>query len=568
MKIRLIADQAIGETDQRDVDGLGFDVYARVLASAATDTRGPFTIGVFGEWGTGKTSLIRMVERNLSADENVVTVWFNAWRYEQEEHPIVPLVGTIVRALEEHAGLSGRFGEAGRRLVRSLRAIAYGFSAKSKVQVPGFAEFEASFVAKDMIDRNAKLTPDPLLDRSLYFGAFNSLENVKLREDLRVIILIDDLDRCFPDQAIRLLESIKLVLAQPGFIFVLGVARKVVEGYLQHRYSSEYGIADFKGELYLDKIVQLPFHIPPSTNRMAEFCRTLLADQPADLVAELQPVLPSVADALGGNPRAVIRFINNILIDHAISSALPESGEGGIPIRYFAVSRCLEHRWPDVFEALTTSDQLADDVANWTPESYADKALGSGTDSLVATKLVSDRELRQLLTGAQGRDWLTDPVLRQASVSFLVTRQRLSRLDTSEIRIRYDAFVSFPDEDRPIVIEIVERLTEAGVRVYFDEHIPLGARWEEALNTSLDQADTLLYCVGKTTGAATGQLLEYDTVTSRPGFSIIPVILPGANTETLPDALRSRQWLDFRTGVTDSGMKRLISTLHSKSRRG
>src|SRR5215469_8047329 len=64
VKIRLIADQAIGETDQRDVDGLGFDIYARMLASAAIDTRGPFTIGVFGEWGAGKTSLMRMVERH------------------------------------------------------------------------------------------------------------------------------------------------------------------------------------------------------------------------------------------------------------------------------------------------------------------------------------------------------------------------------------------------------------------------------------------------------------------------------------------------------------------------
>lgn len=162
----------------------------------------------------------------------------------------MPLVGTIVQALEKHKGLDRRFGEAGRRLVRSLRAIAYGFSAKSKVRVPGFAEFEASFVAKDMIERDSRLAPDPLLDRSLYFGAFNSLDSVKLRENLRIVVLIDDLDRCFPDQAIRLLESIKLVLAQPGFIFVLGVARKVIEGYLQHRYSLEYGIPDFKGELY------------------------------------------------------------------------------------------------------------------------------------------------------------------------------------------------------------------------------------------------------------------------------------------------------------------------------
>jgi KAP-like P-loop domain-containing protein len=106
------------------------------------------------------------------------------------------------------------------------------------------------------------------------------------------------------DQAIRLLESIKLVLAQPGFIFVPGVARKVLEGYLQHRYENEYGIRDFKGQLYLDKIVQLPFHIPHATDRVARFCETLLDGQPPELVDELQPLLPVVAEALGGNLRA------------------------------------------------------------------------------------------------------------------------------------------------------------------------------------------------------------------------------------------------------------------------
>ncbi|WP_430501296.1 KAP family P-loop NTPase fold protein [Micromonospora trifolii] len=125
-------------------EGLGFDTYSRIVASAATNTRGPFTIGVFGEWGTGKTSLMRLIERRLDDDPNVVTVWFNAWRYEQEEHPIIPLVGTIVQALEQHQGIAATFGAAGKRLVRSLRAIAYGFSAKSKVKVLGFAEVEPS----------------------------------------------------------------------------------------------------------------------------------------------------------------------------------------------------------------------------------------------------------------------------------------------------------------------------------------------------------------------------------------------------------------------------------------
>ncbi|MFI9010960.1 P-loop NTPase fold protein [Actinosynnema sp. NPDC053489] len=560
MKISLIADQAIGEAD-RTVDGLGFDTYAQVLSDVATNTRGPFTIGVFGEWGTGKTSLMRLIEAKLGENDDVVTVWFNAWRYEQEDHPIVPLIGTVVQALEAHRSAGRKLGDSGTSLIRSLRAIAYGFSAKSKVSVPGFAEFEASFVAKDMIDRRTRLAPDPLLDRSLYYGAFNSLDELKLRDDLKVVILIDDLDRCFPDQAIRLLESIKLVLAQPGFIFVLGVARKVVEGYLQHRYSADYGIKDFKGELYLDKIVQLPFHIPPSIARMADFCKALLADQPAELVAELDSVLPVVAEALGGNPRAIVRFINNILVDHAISTSLP-AVRNTIPIHFFAVSRCLEHRWPEVFDALTAVDGLAEQVADWATEDYAARATTTGNAALVASRLLSDRALQLLLYGHQGRDWLTNSTLRNASVSFLVDQQRFSHLDTAEVRVRYDAYLSFSEQDRPIALELAGALTAEGARVLVDGHTPPGVKWADVLTMNLHSSKVLIYCIGRPAGTDAGQRYEIMNAVDRTGSPIIPVILPGAVADTdVPEQLRDRQWLDLRAGITPEGVSRLVHAL-------
>jgi KAP family P-loop domain/TIR domain len=567
MKISLIPDQAIGEASTRSTDGLGFETYSRILAAAASDTKGPFTIGVFGEWGTGKTSLMRLIERQLSEDQDIVTVWFNAWRYEQEEHPIIPLVGTIVQALEKHKELSQRFGESGRHLIRSLRAIAYGFSAKSKVKVPGFAEVEASFVAKDMIDRDERLTPDPLLDRSLYFGAFNSLEEVKLHENVRVVVLIDDLDRCFPDQAIRLLESIKLVLAQPGFIFILGVARQVVEGYLQHRYTSEYGIKDFKGQLYLDKIVQLPFHIPPSTGRMGDFSQYLLGGQPPALVDELEPVLPVIAEALGGNPRSLIRFVNNILIDYAISSDLPEFAEiGGIPLRFFAVSRCLEHQWPEVFAALVADDELAGEVATWPQDTYADNANGTGASSSVAAQLLADPELRRILTGPQGQEWLTDPILRRASVSFLVTRQRLSPLDSPEAKVRYDVFVSYTrasEESRRDVLQIVEAISKEGIRTFIDDQIQPGESWADTINETLSSAGTLLYCISQDTSSSQWQTRELSVMASRQNIRIIPILLPGSGLEDVPTDLREVQWLDFREGISSEGLNRLIAALRS-----
>ena len=93
--MKLLNDQAIHEGPKDVADGLGFSTYSEILANAALGTPGPFTVGVYGDWGTGKTSLLRMVEARLSESENVIPVWFNAWRYEQDDHPVVPLIATI-----------------------------------------------------------------------------------------------------------------------------------------------------------------------------------------------------------------------------------------------------------------------------------------------------------------------------------------------------------------------------------------------------------------------------------------------------------------------------------------
>jgi KAP family P-loop domain len=550
VKLRLIADQAIGEAHARQSDGLGFGAYARVLAQAALDTRGPFTIGVFGEWGVGKTSLMHLIQTNLANEPNVVTVWFNAWRYEKEEHPIVPLVGTIVRELEGHEPHSQKIARSTNALVRALRAVAYGFSANSKVKIPGFAEVEASFVAKDMIDRRERLTPDPLLDRSLYYGAFNSLETVQLEDDLRVVVLIDDLDRCFPDQAIRLLESIKLVLAQPGFIFVLGVARQVIEGYLQHRYSSEFGIQGFKGRLYLDKMVQLPFHIPPASGRMEDFSSTILADQPEEVSQSLEDTLPIIAEALGGNPRSIIRFVNNVLIDLAINSELAEmSLMEKIPLNYFAISRCLEHGWPEIFSLLAESTQLALEVSLWDSASILSRAEGSGPEARIAGSIVADQRLSELLFSEHGKSWLTDSEQRIASVGFLRTQRRTSPLDAPEAPVTYDAFLSYLPDSKASIVRLAQILNESfGIRTFFYTGSATSSNWtQEIIEAGLEKARVICLCFGKSplTEPQEEELGRVRT-NAKPTFTIL---LPGSDKEKVPEYLSITTTVDLREGI-------------------
>ncbi len=563
MELRLIADQAIGEADARQSDGLGFNTYARVLAQSALDTAGPFTIGVFGEWGTGKTSLMRLVQSHLADEPNVVTVWFNAWRYEKEEHPIVPLVGTIVRELETHKAFSQKFADSTRKLVRALRAVAYGFSATSRVRIPGFAEVEASFVAKDMIDRDDKLTPDPLLDRSLYYGAFNSLESLRLEQELRVVVLIDDLDRCFPDQAIRLLESIKLVLSQRGFIFVLGVARQVIEGYLQHKYTADFGIRDFKGQLYLDKLVQLPFHIPPATGRMGEFCARILDGQPADIADQLSEILPTIGEALGGNPRAVIRFVNNILIDLAISSELADAAlMERIPLNYFAISRCLEDRWPEVYAPIVASTVLAEEVASWDLSSIASRAEGTGPEARVAASLISDHRLAAMLFGDHGKSWLRNPDLRMASVGFLRTQRRTSSADAAEATALYDAFLSYQSDDVSEVVELAQAMSNSGLSVFFDVNVAAGSDWSHEVEMAVTRSRAFCLCIGKTPreGVEAAEMKA-----SYAGATVIPILLPGVDWNRIPPDLTRLEYVDLTDGINPEAVSLLADVIRRRS---
>src|SRR4051794_10779365 len=80
------------------------DLFATTIARAALGTKGPFTIGVYGDWGSGKTSALHSAKDMIDKSPpwgHVITVEFNAWRYEREAHPILPLVATIEKALEE-----------------------------------------------------------------------------------------------------------------------------------------------------------------------------------------------------------------------------------------------------------------------------------------------------------------------------------------------------------------------------------------------------------------------------------------------------------------------------------
>ncbi|MCK4765134.1 MAG: SUMF1/EgtB/PvdO family nonheme iron enzyme [Candidatus Aminicenantes bacterium] len=319
-------------------DGIGYSKHSAGLVEMIRSVQagGSFTIGVFGQWGQGKTSMLRQIEKKLidldtagNNGQDILTVWFNPWQFTGEEHIIVPFFHTLAaasKAFEEKkktakSKIASKTAAFLQQLADVPTALAYGL--EGKIKIPLFLETKFSFKEaaeegrrrKAKRDEAAKMNSNEALVEkyeSLYYSLLSKLHSAAAGMELKIVVFIDDLDRCLPEKAVKLLEGLKVMLDIPGFVFVIGVAREVIERGIRARYRELYReVQSTPLELeedYLDKIIQFPFTLPPPDKGMLH---GMVEDYLEDL-KEVKPYLPTIHEALGDNPRSLKRFVNNL----------------------------------------------------------------------------------------------------------------------------------------------------------------------------------------------------------------------------------------------------------------
>jgi hypothetical protein len=258
-----------------DSPGIGYDGYADALTEIIMSSPAEFAVGILGGWGSGKTTLMRAIERTLDGDKRVVPVWFAAWRYEREPNLILPLLDVLREALENRADKSeDERGWAHDAAVAVSRAgLAFLAGLKLKAGLPGGVGIDLELGKTIEAIRADRAKPEPL---SFYHAGYQMLreaiENLSAKGTRRVVIFIDDLDRCLPANALDVLESMKLFFDVEGCVFVVGLDHKIAEKAVALKYRSITPLAgadaagqDVSGSDYVKKLFQVPFTLPPVT---------------------------------------------------------------------------------------------------------------------------------------------------------------------------------------------------------------------------------------------------------------------------------------------------------------
>jgi hypothetical protein len=278
---------ADNETDQ---DLLGFSVHASLLRSIIGDSKMlPVTVGLFGDWGGGKSSILKILQRELDQDENVAVIYFNSWVFEGYEDAKCAILTTLLNELRDHRDLRNVIGDEVKALLKRvnwMKLIKLGASAGMAYRtanplsllmtgdsLPAGCPAEQDERAKDERETPALNLADLLKTTN------GSVENVRsFRADFQklidktklkaVVILIDDLDRCSPERLVQNLEAIKLFLNVDRTAFVIATDRRIVENAIRIRYSElftgEKGAAtgDSLVTDYLEKLIQVPYILP------------------------------------------------------------------------------------------------------------------------------------------------------------------------------------------------------------------------------------------------------------------------------------------------------------------
>lgn len=371
-------------TEKADVpgDSLNNKPYAFALKEFIEECDTPMTIGLQGDWGIGKTSLMNMIKGCLTGT-TCVQVDFNTWSYsqfKQDEYLALACLNALIQkvndALKKQSGmkpkketLKVKYGKVKDRVLGVISAVS--------VSVPG-VNVNLGQAGDAISGETKKPYIDLAYEMTLFKDEFQEVVNLWYdldRDKNRIVVFIDDLDRVKPIKALELLEGIKNFIDVPGCVFVLAVDYEVVQSGMAEKLGID--LQKTSGKSFFDKIIQLPFAMPTNNYKLDDYIRDLLIaiefnyfkNEDSFKKEDTEFLHNITVSTVGRNPRSIKRVINYADLLNKIrtkfTSKEEQANKDDMKILYALI--CMQIAWPELFSYFTnnpTGDNITN-LENW-----------------------------------------------------------------------------------------------------------------------------------------------------------------------------------------------------------
>ncbi len=347
-----------------DKDTLKASDYADALAQFIKNADTPVTIGIQGGWGSGKTSLITVLQHQLENDPShrAICVLVNAW-----EHSLFHNTDSKAEvALSLLNGLASGIKKSVNKIIQSKDNRWLDKSAENVVNPQDNTVEKAITFIRNTIKLAGKIgvqvasnvagTGDmsnvwnniskvddlipPLAENvhNLRKGLENMIEQLKYKgEEIKVVFFIDDLDRVPPPTAVEILDITKNIFDIPHCVFVLAIDYEVIVKGLEEKFGKKDTKNEREFRQYFDKIIQIPFTMPMGAygENLHKLIEPALKKLGYTLDDADKTILNNLADdakmATGGIPRSIKRIINTLsLLQHITNAKLKKSSSSGL----------------------------------------------------------------------------------------------------------------------------------------------------------------------------------------------------------------------------------------------
>ncbi len=333
-------------------DELGTQHFAKAFAEFVKDCDTPMTIGIQGDWGIGKTSLLNMVSAYLNGAKNKPygITWFNTWHYSlfgQEEYLGIAVIKGLLDQLKKQYGLEEEntfFNNVAQKVGNVLKNAKFsGFGLNISAQ-----DANRSTGQPDSNIEYEDVSSVMLQFRENFQQLVNYIREKEKYDKL--VFFIDDIDRVKPIKALEMLESIKNFLDVENCVFFLAVDYEIVQIGMAEKLGQD--IQKISGKSFFDKIIQLPFTMPSSSYDLGNYIRTLLGNSDFKVNETDKGFYEEVTSCtVGRNPRSIKRVINYAklirLIRGKYSTRETTDKDQGRKILYALL--CMQVAWPEIF---------------------------------------------------------------------------------------------------------------------------------------------------------------------------------------------------------------------------